>query len=398
MASPDTQFFNETDVFQPEFLGSKQPQNSPRYTTDSESVEFDDIIEAGNSQPERKRNDNLPHYGISLILPIPLLADSSPQFFMGDFHPKHEDPTLGSRSNTPNFERLRLMPFRTRTYNIPFEASAEYLAEDEKEVLSNYDPGTLKATLANTARQTTISAGKWSEQIYGAYKPQGFTILSGLTGIESYAEAESILKEVFDIQKIRELYPQSNRVRFSYELEPPFIDAILLYLENDAIANVAKSSDKVRATLLKNELLVAARTGFNFLRSVLTTTEEQIATKKKKYYDMPDWVRIDARPPLDLVAMIHLDKLPKEDESLAIATATGKAIGDRQTSTQTEPPEGFVSLESVQQMMADQASAIENAITEKMTRLFGQSSNPLPPPPTTAKQETPPDNKPKSGK
>jgi hypothetical protein len=343
-----------------------------------EKPDIYDIINAGNHQPERVQNDNLTHYGFAMIVPIPLLADSNAQFYLGNFNPPNRtDPRLGSRFNTPEFDRLRLMPFKTQSYEIPFEQSAEFLNEQEREFITNsagrFDPGTLKATQATAARFSTISARKWAEQVYAAYKDQGFTLLTSLTGVESYFEAEKMLNQVFNLEELASEFPREVRERFSYEVNPPFITDIIQYLRTFAVRNAKQADDADRAEKLRRELMTAANQGFNFCRTTLTKTEAQIKNGQKVYYDQPDFTRIGARPPLDLLAMMHLNKMPQDEQALAIASAAGESFRQLPPAPvmPNTPPDGFVALADVQKLL-DERDA-------KMLALFGQpTSTPSP--------------------
>lgn len=342
--------FNPSDLYGDTF--DESPVAAP--AGDFEIDDFEAMVSAGTREESRSRDANLPRYGVAILNPLPLATDASPYFYLGDFNIKHDDPRKGNRVNVPFFPRLELLPFTTKSYPIPFEGRASLLEEEEAEAElqqapESFDVSTIEATLRSSRRMATITAEKWSLQVYDRYKEEGFTLLPGLTGIESYNEARRLFKLVITTEAVLAAIPQAPRERLGFELAPPYVPEIIRYLSEfapAAIRKAAASTDDLQVLDgIRVALLNGARIANTYCEKTLSQTEAAIARKEKRGYDLPDFIHRNAKPPRDLVAMIHLNRHPRELEALRIAEATGSAVAAAAGRFQSAPPPAPAPLE-----------------------------------------------------
>jgi hypothetical protein len=327
---------NELVDFNPESLYDEQPTRSeaPAASVAETEDDFGQMIAEGTRQEFRSVDSNKPRYGVAILSPI-ALNKASAAFYMGDFNIKHEDRSKGNRINIAFFPRLKLMPFTSKEYPIPYEGTATLMTEEEAEEEMEMEPETfdvasVESTLRSSRRKRRISAEKWSLQMYDRFKTEGFTILEAVTGIESYTEAERIFEAVITEEKVLKAVPHGARERLGFSLDAPFVPEIVTYLERfarDNMRDAARDTEEfAKMEKIRISLLAGARQARKHCEKTLSDTEAQIARKEKKGYDLPDYLRQNAKPPKDLVAMIHLNKFPKDMEALMIAERTGAAV------------------------------------------------------------------------
>jgi choline dehydrogenase-like flavoprotein len=325
---------NELVDFNPESLYGAEEPAEETFEQSAELSEFEEMIMEGTRQDARSFDANKPRYGVALLNPIALFGHG-PAFYIGDFNIKHADRKKGNRVNTRFFPRLELMPFTSKTYPIPFEGKAALLTEDQYEEemdaeLESFNVATIESTLRSSRRNGAISAEKWSLQMFDRFKKEGFTLLHDLTGFDSYDEATRLFKAVITAEKVQSRFPAVRRERLGFALEPPFMPEIIRYLETaarDTFEKEARSQEEFTAMeRIRIALLLGARTAQTYCEKTLSDTESAISRKEKKGYDLPDFIHRDAKPPKDLVAMIHLNRYPKDMEALRIAETTGAAM------------------------------------------------------------------------
>jgi hypothetical protein len=354
---------------------------------DDEDGDFLSKIRQGTRREEIIANANLPRYGVPLLTDIRIVAD--PYFYMGDFNVKVRHQPGGrlvNKENTHWFPRLELYPFTTQGYPIPYEGRAELLSEEqaEEELGSNpagFDFSTVKSTVAESRRSGRISAAQFAEQIYERFQSEGFTLLSDkktLLGYENYDEARLLLKAVINRKAVMEAIPQPKRERLGFELEGPFMPEIILYLQEYSRKTIERaglsSGDSDRCEAIRIELLKGARIAREFCERTLTKTEGLIDIKEKKGYDPPDLIHRDPSFPPDLVAMIHLNKQPRDMKALDIAQRTGAAvaagINQQQAPAPPQPPlQGYIP--------ASEVDEIVNAKVDELKKSFDASLDEL---------------------
>lgn len=359
---------------------------NPAYADDDEDQpgDFREMIKSGTRREELIADANLPRYAVAIVMDIPLV-DGGPYFPMGDFNPKMRDGRgkLVNRKNMAFFPRLELYPLISHGYPQPYEGVAEVVSEEKaaEKQAEAFDFSTVKSTVAQSRRSGYITAARLADQMYERFHAEGFVILKALQGINVYDEAERLFKIVLDKAHVLKVTPQAPRERLGYTTYGPFAPEIVTYLEQVSGRRIEEAeltpADKQTCLKIRKTLLAHARIGRTYFEKILAKTEAQLESKEKKGYDPPDFIHVNAKPPLDLVAMAHLNRQPRDLKALEIAQTTGAAMAAGIGSSPAPPvaiPPDYVPEAEMNRRLAEQEEKFEGSINELRNEFLANNS------------------------
>lgn len=285
-------------------------------TATAERVDVDSII---NSVVEHKAptpSASLTHYGMSMLIDLPLLLYIGHQQFVPTEYIKGLD----------YWPKFRLVPFKNITVGIPpMRLAKRTTTGTVSDLAAPFDPDAAEGLLegGGAINQLTKSALQCANFASELFRESGFGLFPSLVGYEPATANELI--DVFLPLRAGELLASPDRLVLGETFRAPFLDEVLDFLINRSPRLIADAGvDSAQQDQLGNiyrDVLNVAQNAWDASNTILDETDEDLQAKpsQKRAYDRRDRRFSNAPEPRDLVCLAHTGRTPIDERALVNA-------------------------------------------------------------------------------